>query len=71
MPAVTALLIVPGIWSANKVEAAWGMDSGRIVVDEAAGMYISLLFIPVMPGNVLAGLYANTLLQVIIYFNVL
>ncbi len=71
MPAVTALLIVPGIGSANKVETVGGINSGRIVIDEAAGMCISLLFIPVTPGNVLAGLYTNLLLQVIVYFNVL
>lgn len=56
MPAVTTLLIVVGIWSANKVEAVWGIDSGRVVIDEAAGMCISLLFIPVTLGNVLVGL---------------
>ncbi|MCK9401991.1 MAG: phosphatidylglycerophosphatase A [Chitinophagaceae bacterium] len=56
MPAVTTLLIVVGIWSANKVEAVWGIDSSRVVIDEAAGMCISLLFIPVTLSNVLVGL---------------
>ncbi|HXB42403.1 MAG TPA: phosphatidylglycerophosphatase A [Puia sp.] len=39
-------IVVIGIWSAGKVEAAWGKDSSKIVIDEAAGMCVSLLFLP-------------------------
>src|ERR1700676_3325382 len=35
-----------GIWSAGKVEPAWGKDSNKIVIDEVAGMCVSLLFLP-------------------------
>lgn len=100
---VTALILFIGIWSSTMVEADWGKDSSRIVIDEAAGMCISLLYVPVtikyviaglllfrffdivkplfirktesLPGgwgvmadDVLAGVYTNILLQVIIHF---
>jgi phosphatidylglycerophosphatase A len=101
-----AAVIATGTWSAAKAEVVWGKDSSRIVIDEVAGMCISLLFVPVslqylitglllfrffdivkplfirraetLPGgwgvmmdDVLAGVYTNILLQVIIHFNVL
>jgi phosphatidylglycerophosphatase A len=100
---VTALVFVIGVRSANKVEERWGEDSSRVVIDEVAGMCLSLLFIPVrwqylaiglvlfrffditkplyirkmeqldggwgvMMDDVLAGLYANLILQVIVLF---
>jgi phosphatidylglycerophosphatase A len=100
--AVTAL----GIWNGNKVEPIWGKDHNRVVIDEVAGMFISLLFVPValpyviiafilfrffditkplfirrlenLPGgwgvmfdDVLAGVYANIVLQIIICFHFL
>lgn len=98
---LTALITALGIWAGNKVEADWGKDSYRVVIDEVAGMFISLLFIPVdwkwlltgfvlfrffdiakpfyirrmeafkggwgvMLDDVLAGIYANVVLQIII-----
>jgi len=36
-----------GIWSSSKVEKEWGKDSSKVVIDEAAGMCLSLLFLPV------------------------
>lgn len=41
------LILILGVWSATQVEIIWGVDSGKVVVDEVAGMMISLLFIPV------------------------
>ncbi|HEY9007752.1 phosphatidylglycerophosphatase A family protein [Ohtaekwangia sp.] len=35
-----------GVWSASGVEGEWGKDSSRVVIDEVAGMCISVLFIP-------------------------
>ena len=99
---VTLAVLVIGIWSAGKVEAGWGEDSYRVVIDEVAGMCITLLFIPVkwpymltglvlfrffdivkplyirkmelldggwgvMMDDVLAGVYANLILQVIVF----
>lgn len=92
---------VLGIWSGNIVERAWGKDSYKVVIDEVAGMFISVLFIPpdwvwlltgfvlfrffdiakplyirrmeifkggwgVMLDDILAGIYANIVLQLIL-----
>jgi len=102
----TTVVTLLGIWSAGKVEAIWGPDPNRVVIDEVAGMCISLLFLPVtlkyillglvlfrffdivkplfikkmenLPGgwgimfdDILAGIYANILLQVVFRFNLL
>lgn len=102
---LTIAISVLGVWSGNVVEAMWGKDSNKIVIDEFAGMMITLLFIPVqfkfvlvglvlfrffdiakplfikkmellpegwgvMADDVLAGLYANILLQIIVFFDI-
>lgn len=108
LPFQTVLIIsififgVLGIWSCNVVEAEWGKDPGKIVVDEFVGLWITYLFIPptlsnlfigfllfrlfdiskilgikkleklpnawgVMADDVLAGIYANICLQLIVY----
>lgn len=99
---ITAL----GIWSGNMVEPIWGKDHGRVVIDEVAGLFVSLLFVPVtlpcvvagfilfrffdiakplfirkleaLPGgwgvmadDLLAGVYANVVLHILIWVNVL
>ena len=100
---LTILITMVGIKSANEVEVLWGKDHGRVVIDEVAGMCITLLFVPVtikfvliglvlfrffdilkplgirqlekLPGgwgvmadDVLAGIYANIVLQILIFF---
>ncbi len=37
---------VVGIWSAGLAERVWGEDPGRVVIDEAAGMAVTLLAQP-------------------------
>ena len=104
MIAVTVLITIVGVCTATKVEPAWGKDSSRVVIDEVAGMCISLLCIPVtikwlftgfilfrffdivkplyikkaealpsgwgvMADDVLAGIYSNLFLQIIIYLS--
>lgn len=53
---ITIGITAIGIWSANVVEAEWGKDSYRVVIDEIAGMCLSLLFIPITEKSLLAGL---------------
>ncbi|ADB37572.1 phosphatidylglycerophosphatase A family protein [Spirosoma linguale] len=53
---ITSLLTAVGIWSATVVEQQWGKDSYRVVIDEIAGMCLSLLFIPITVKSLLAGL---------------
>jgi len=98
---VTGVILALGVWSANKVEAEWGKDSYRVVIDEVAGMCLTLCFVPVrwpyiaiglllfrffdiakplgirrmerlnsgwgvMMDDMLAGVYANLLLQIVV-----
>lgn len=46
LPIVTLALTVLGIWSGNGVEAVWGKDSSKVVLDEVVGMYVAVLFHP-------------------------
>jgi phosphatidylglycerophosphatase A len=61
---ITFLITAIGIWSANGVEAEWGKDSYRVVIDEVAGMCLSLLFIPINEKNLLAGLFLFRLFDI-------
>ncbi len=45
-----------GVWSSNEVTSIWGKDPSRVVIDESAGMCISLLFMPAKIYYVVAGL---------------
>lgn len=53
MITATSLITVIGIWSSKEVEVGWGKDSSRVVIDEAAGMCISLLWVPVTPAHMI------------------
>lgn len=53
---ILIVLFIAGVWSGNIVEAAWGKDSYRVVLDEVLGMCIALFMIPVTWQNVLAAL---------------
>jgi len=44
---ITIVTTLLGVWSSGVVEKIWGKDPSRVVIDEVAGMCISLLFIPV------------------------
>lgn len=59
-PLWQVLLIVfvtaAGIYSSGKVEAVWGHDSSRVVIDEVAGMMLTMIFIPATLNNLIAGL---------------
>jgi phosphatidylglycerophosphatase A len=41
-----ALILITGTWSASKMETVWEHDSNKIVIDEVAGMMITLAFLP-------------------------
>ena len=53
---ITIFITVLGIYTGNKVEADWGKDSYRVVIDEVAGMLVTMLFVPVNLYFLLAGL---------------
>ena len=59
---VTAL----GVWAADEAERALGAkDPGAIVVDEVAGMTLSVLALPPTPGVLLAGFLLFRLFDVL------
>lgn len=53
--ALLVVLLAAGVWSAGKMETVWEHDSNRIVIDEVAGMMITLAFLPHTPAVMLAG----------------
>ena len=44
---ITLFIILIGIFTSSKLEAYWGKDSSKIVIDEVAGMCVSVLFVPI------------------------
>jgi phosphatidylglycerophosphatase A len=52
------VIIALGIWSGNVVDAVWGKDSSKVVIDEVAGMAITLLYVPQQIAYLIAGLVA-------------
>ncbi|MBN1211583.1 MAG: phosphatidylglycerophosphatase A [candidate division Zixibacteria bacterium] len=100
---LSAVTFVVSVWSAGEAEKMFGHDAKKIVIDEWAGMFLTLLFIPFSLANyliaffafrffdvakippasqaewlprgwgitlddIIAGIYANILTRVIIYF---
>ena len=53
---ITVAITFIGVWAGNKVEPLWGKDHQRVVIDEVAGMCVSLLFLPVSVKYVLCAL---------------
>ncbi|RNI25713.1 phosphatidylglycerophosphatase A family protein [Rufibacter latericius] len=53
---VTFLITAIGVWSAHQVEPLWGKDDKKVVIDEVAGMCLTLIAIPVTFPYLVAGL---------------
>ena len=53
---ITVLVCIAGVWSGNAVDPIWGKDSSKVVIDEVAGMMVTLIFFPVNLKVVLTGL---------------
>ncbi len=63
---VIALLVAAGTWSATVAERQLGQpDPGPIVIDEVAGMLITLAFIPVGTAGVVVGFFLFRLLDIV------
>jgi phosphatidylglycerophosphatase A len=64
--AVIALFLVVGVWSSNIAERHFGgVDPAPVVIDEVAGMLITLALLPVNVYGVIAGFLIFRLLDVI------
>jgi phosphatidylglycerophosphatase A len=56
LPLVAIVIILIGIYAGDQVEPFWGKDNYRVVIDEVAGMLVTMLFVPHSPWLLLAGL---------------
>ncbi len=61
VPSYTTLVIVLpvlfllGVFVSNRAEKEWGSDSGKIVIDECAGFFVTIAFIPSFYAGDIAG----------------
>jgi phosphatidylglycerophosphatase A len=53
---IIIISVVLGIVSGNNVEALWGKDDKKVVIDEWAGMCITLCSVTVTPVYIISGL---------------
>jgi phosphatidylglycerophosphatase A len=64
--AVLAVVTAAGIWAGGRVERVLGRkDPGLIVVDEAAGMILTVAFLPRSPAVLAAGFLLFRVLDVL------
>ena len=64
--AVVALVSVVGVWAATRTEDAMGVeDPGVVVIDEVAGMLVSLLFLPASWGVIAAAFACFRLFDIV------
>jgi phosphatidylglycerophosphatase A len=62
---VTIVTFCISVWSAGKAEQTLGRDAKKIVIDEWAGMFLALLFVPYSFGNYLIAFFAFRAFDVI------
>jgi phosphatidylglycerophosphatase A len=53
---MTGGLLVFGTIVSGRLERLWGKDNYRVVIDEIAGMWISMMFLPITVSTLLVGL---------------
>lgn len=56
LPILSVFIVLLGTWSCSKLIELWGKDPQKVVIDEVAGIMISLIYIPVSWPLFLAGL---------------
>lgn len=63
--AVIVLVFLIGIWAATEAEHEYGPDPGPVVLDEVAGMLITLALLPVNVWGAIAGFLVFRVLDVV------
>lgn len=64
--ATIAIVLLAGIWSSTVAERHFGrVDPAPIVIDEVAGMLITLAFLPVHAGGAVAGFVLFRLFDIV------
>lgn len=61
----TVVLLLISVWSAGEAETILGQDSKTIVIDEWAGMFVAVLFVPVTFVNYLIAFAAFRFFDVV------
>ena len=59
------LLFFIGVFAATKVEAEWGHDSNRVVIDEWMGMGVTLFMVPFSWTNFIIGFVLFRLFDIV------
>ena len=62
---VLLVALLAGIWSAERVEREMGKDPGAVVIDEVAGMLVTLAFLNVSVAGACAGFFLFRFLDVV------
>jgi len=64
--AVIAVVFAIGVWSSTVAERHFGgVDPGPVVIDEVAGMLITLAFLPVTPAGAVVGFFVFRILDIV------
>jgi phosphatidylglycerophosphatase A len=62
---LTLIASVLGVFACNRAEKYWGHDNGRMVIDEVAGQWLTLCFVPINAATVLIGFFLFRALDII------
>jgi phosphatidylglycerophosphatase A len=63
--AITIVLLFISVWASGEAEKTLGQDSKSIVIDEWAGMFVAVLFVPVSLTNYLIAFAAFRFFDVV------
>jgi len=64
--AVIAAVFAIGVWSSTVAERHFGgVDPGPVVIDEVAGMLITLALLPVTPAGAVVGFFVFRILDIV------
>lgn len=68
LAAAAVISILVSVWAAGEAEKIFGHDSKKIVIDEWAGMFVTLLFVPFTLTNYLMAFVVFRALDVIKFY---
>lgn len=63
--AIIVVVLVVGIWAADRVEQQLGKDPGPVVIDEVLGMLVTVAFLDVNMTGAIVGFFVFRVLDVI------
>lgn len=63
--ALCFVCFLAGVYCTNRATLLWGHDSGKMVIDEIAGMFLSLAFIPLTWTNLAVAFFIFRLFDIV------